>query len=178
MQLVVCLVTAALIGVDQLTKWLAVVNLKGSESLMIIDGILSLTYAQNTGAAWSMLSDHQWILIAATSVMLIALMVVLLSGMFKNHKAALVGGVMVAAGGIGNLIDRIFRGFVVDFIKTEFMDFPIFNIADCLIVVGAIWLFVYFVFIYSEPDKIKKKKGETAENDDSTDDSGNSGNKA
>lgn len=158
LQLGILLITAALIGIDQLTKWLAVAHLKGSDPVAVIDGIVSFTYTENTGAAWNMFDGQRWILVGLTSLMLLGLLVVLLSGRFRSHKMANVGGVLVVAGGVGNLIDRLWRGYVVDFIKTDFMDFPIFNVADCFVVIGAITLFVYFVFIYSDSSD---KKGET-----------------
>ncbi|MBR5134886.1 MAG: signal peptidase II [Clostridia bacterium] len=182
LQLGICLVCAALIAIDQLTKWLAIVYFKGADPLMVIEGIVSFTYTENTGAAWSLFSGQRWLLVGGTALMLSALFVVLLSGMFKKNKAAIVGGMLVFSGGFGNLIDRFFRGFVVDFIKAEFIDFPIFNFADCLIVVGAIWLFVYFVFVYSDPadraKKSKKKKEPTVEHVESQTDRTDGGNEA
>ena len=171
LQLGICLVSVALVAIDQLTKWLAITLFKGSDPLPVVDGLLSFTYTENTGAAWSMFEGQRWLLVGGTGVMLIALLVVMLSGMFKKQKLAIAGGVLVFAGGLGNLVDRIFRGYVVDFIRTEFVDFPIFNVADCFVVIGAIWLFVYFVFIYSDPtaEKEKEKELPADENDHSSD---------
>lgn len=152
LQLGILLVAALLIGVDQVSKLVAVQTFKGADPISVIDGVFSFTYTQNTGAAWSMFDGERWLLIGVTSVMLLGLLAVLLSGRFRNHKMALCGGVLVVAGGIGNLIDRIVRGYVVDFIRVDFFDFPIFNVADCFVVIGAVLLFVYFVFIYSEND--------------------------
>ncbi len=180
LQLTICVISLVLIGIDQLTKWLAVTYLEGSDPFVLISGILSFSYRENTGAAWSILSGQRWLLIAGTSIMLIALIAVLVSGMFKNHKGAIVGGVAVVSGGIGNLIDRIFRGYVVDFIKTDFINFPVFNVADCLIVCGAVWIFIYFVFIYSDSpaDKLKQKKGDTSQHDNTSSDSTDGGDAA
>jgi len=163
LQLGICLVSIALIAIDQLTKWLAIVFCKGADPMPVINGIVSFTYTENTGAAWSMFEGQRWLLVGGTGVMLAALFVVLLCGMFKNQKLAIAGGILVFAGGLGNLIDRIFRGYVVDFIRTEFMDFPIFNVADCFVVIGAVWLFIYFVFVYSDPSDKKKNVEKTEE---------------
>ena len=78
----------------------------------------------------------------------------------------------MVSGGIGNLIDRIIRGYVVDFLQTDFMDFPIFNVADCFVVIGAILLFIYFVFFYSDTSV---KPEETEVSSDNADHAGECG---
>ncbi len=177
MQLGIILIAAGLVGIDQLTKWLAVLFLKGADPVSVIRGVFSFTYTENRGAAWSMFEGQQWLLIGVTSVMIVGLLAVLLSGRFRKHRLATFGGILVVAGGIGNLIDRIFRGYVVDFLQTDFMDFPIFNVADCFVVVGAVLLFVYFVFFYSDTSvKADEPQGEVPTDDAST--TGNSGDKA
>ncbi len=166
MQLGILLIAAGLVGIDQLTKWLAVLFLKGADPVSVINGVFSFTYTENRGAAWSMFEGQQWLLIGVTSVMLIGLLAVLLSGRFRRHRMATFGGILVVAGGIGNLIDRVFRGYVVDFLQTDFMDFPIFNVADCFVVVGAVLLFVYFVFFYSDTSvKADESQGEVPTDD-------------
>ncbi|MBQ4617564.1 MAG: signal peptidase II [Clostridia bacterium] len=185
LQLAIVLITAALVGLDQLTKWLATTFLQSGGQVVVWDGVFSFRYTVNTGAAWSMFDGQSWLLIGVTSVMVIGLMVVLLSGRFRKHKMANVGAVLVVAGGIGNLIDRLCYGYVVDFIKFDFMDFPIFNVADIFVVLGAVTLFVYFVFIYSDKSDSKigsKNQAEEEEmpsgnNDDQTD-VGNDGDEA
>ncbi|MBE6763601.1 MAG: signal peptidase II [Ruminococcaceae bacterium] len=170
MQLGILLITAGLVAIDQLTKWLAVLFLENSDPVTLIEGVFSLTYTENFGAAWSMFEGQQWLLIGVTSVMLLGMLAVLLSGRFRLHRMATVGGILVVAGGIGNLIDRVFRGSVVDFLQTDFMDFPIFNVADCFVVIGAILLFIYFVFFYS--DRTAKPE-DTQEEGASSDDADN-----
>ncbi len=183
-QLGVLLITTGLVGIDQLTKWLAVVFLSGADPVPVISGIFSFTYTENTGAAWSMFEGQQWLLVGVTSVMMAVLLTILLSGRFRKHSVANVGGILVVAGGLGNLIDRIFRGSVVDFLKADFINFPIFNVADCFVVIGALLLFVYFLFIYSDSSAAettddKAEKGVTASDDaDDYSDTGDSGNQA
>ncbi len=163
LQLGILFITAALIGLDQLTKWLAIAELKSADPVSVIEGILSFTYTENTGAAWNMFDGQRWILVGVTSLMLLGLLVVLLTGRFRLHKMANIGGILVVAGGLGNLIDRVWRGYVVDFIRADFIDFPIFNLADCFVVVGAISLFVYFVFLYSDESETKGKAPSAAD---------------
>ncbi len=177
LQLGIVFITAAVVGIDQLTKWLAIARLQNADPVTVIDGIISFAYTQNEGAAWSMFSGQRWILVGVTSVMLIGLLAVLLSGRFRKHQMANIGGVLVVAGGLGNLIDRIARGYVVDFIRTDFMDFPIFNVADCFVVIGAISLFIYFVFIYSD-DSEKKESATTVKEAVTTDDADDQHNRA
>ncbi len=164
MQFGILLIVAGLVGIDQLTKWLAVQFLKGDDPLSVIPDIFSFTYTENRGAAWSMFEGQQWLLIGVTSVMIVGLLAVLLSGRFRRHRLATFGGILVVAGGVGNLIDRVFRGYVVDFLQTDFMDFPIFNVADCFVVVGAVLLFVYFVFFYSDTS-VKNEETEVSVDD-------------
>ncbi len=169
-RLYIVLALAVMIGADQLTKWLAVTQLYGEDPVSFIPGILSFSYTENTGAAWSMFAGQRWLLIGITSLMVIAILAVILSGRFRTHIMALVGGTLVVAGGVGNLIDRVSRGYVVDFIKTDFMNFPIFNVADCFVVIGAVLLFIYFVFFYTETPKKPKvscteKEAVTSEQD-------------
>ncbi len=166
-RLYIVLVITVLIGADQLTKWLAVMQLQGADPITVIPGVLSFAYTENTGAAWSMFSGQRWLLVGVTSLMIIGLLAVILSGRYRRCVMALIGGSLVIAGGVGNLIDRLYRGYVVDFIRTDFMSFPIFNLADCFVVIGAIMLFIYFVFIYSdEPKKSSKKVAVACEQDD------------
>ncbi len=178
LQLGILLVCAALVGLDQLTKVLAVAYFKGADPLSVINGVVSFTYTENRGAAWSMLEGQRWLLIGVTSVMLLCVLTILLSGRFRHHRLATVGGILVVAGGIGNLIDRVFRGYVVDFIQTDFMDFPIFNVADCFVVIGGVLLFVYFVFFYTDstvPSQSTQKEAGLPNDGNDQDHTGNGG---
>jgi len=153
--LVVIVSIAALVGIDQLSKWWVYTYFmveRNESPLVIIDGILSFVYHPNQDGAFGLFPGMRWVLIGVTTLMLLGMLIVLVSGRFRQHVMAMIGGVLVVAGGIGNLIDRIFRdgGAVVDFIHTDFIQYPTFNVADCFVVIGAILLFVYFVFFYSD----------------------------
>ncbi|MBR2405549.1 MAG: signal peptidase II [Clostridia bacterium] len=143
-------VTAVLVGLDQLTKWLAIVYLKGKPDVTFIPGVIDFHYVPNDGAAWSILSGERWFLIVLTGIILAALLVFVLMGKFRRFTMFNISATLILAGGIGNLIDRLVQGYVVDFIKTTFMDFPVFNVADCFIVVGSVLLLVFFLFFYEE----------------------------
>lgn len=143
---VLAVVVAVLILVtDQVSKYLVIKNFSLTDSMPVIPGIVNLTYIHNTGAAFGILKDQSWILLGIT----IAAMLVCIGVVFKNlYKSQLVhwAVLLVLSGGLGNMIDRIFRrGNVVDFIELAFVDFPIFNIADCAVCIGVGILILYFV---------------------------------
>lgn len=137
------LLIGLLIGADQLLKQWAERALGGGR-VFAADGFMALRYVQNTGAAFSMLSGKTVILVWGTAVVLAACTVYLLLGRSKNRffDAALL---LLIAGGTGNLIDRIRLGYVIDYIEPLFVDFAVFNFADCLITVGAALLFVWAI---------------------------------
>ncbi len=143
------IVIAALAGLDQLIKFLVLTNIKPQNAVPVIDGIIRFRYVENTGAAFSMLSDNTWILSIVTGVLIIGIIVYLILGK-SSSKLETVSLVMIAAGGIGNLIDRIFRGFVVDFIEYLFMEWGVFNFADILVTVGAVLLVISVLFVKGE----------------------------
>ena len=137
------LLIGLLIGADQLLKQWAERALGGGRVLQA-DGFMALRYVRNTGAAFSMLSGRTVILVWGTGIVLIACTVYLLLGRSKNRffDAALL---LLIAGGAGNLIDRVRLGYVVDYIEPLFVNFAVFNFADCLITVGAALLLVWAI---------------------------------
>lgn len=139
---------------DQLTKWLTAAYLHGREALVLIPGFLEFTYVENRGAAFGMLQGARWIFIVFTGAVMVGLLAMLLFSKYRRFTLFNIGAVLTAAGGLGNLIDRIFRGYVVDMIhvfwRTVGFDFPVFNFADCCVVVGSIVLLIFFFFFYDE----------------------------
>ena len=156
--LVMILLIIAFIYLDQLSKYLAVIYLKGGESFPIIKNVLHLTYIENEGAAFGMLKDHRWIFMIISSVAIIGLFVYLV----KNHKASRLQNValtMIIAGGIGNMIDRVVLGYVVDFIDFTLINFAIFNVADSFVCVGVGLLIIYLLMtLKREHDAEKASK--------------------
>lgn len=148
------IVAAVFIAIDQLTKFLTVANIPlYSQGPVIINKVLSLTYHQNTGASWSMMEDYPIILIIMTIAILIGA-TVYIAKVKPESKLFRWSATLIYAGALSNLADRIFRGFVVDMIKTDFIDFPIFNVADCGIVIGTGLLCLY---ILTYPEKEDRK---------------------
>lgn len=149
----------AIIGLDQLTKYFIVSSFTLGETADFIKGFIDIHYIHNRGAAWGMLSGYTWLLLLFTAVVMIACVVLLIKTAGKN-RLMLWAMTLVISGGVGNLIDRVFRdGNVVDFLHFEFWpDFPVFNIADCAIVVGAGLLILYFLLETAKDFKTKKEK--------------------
>lgn len=130
---------------DQLSKYFIEQNLTLGQSVPVLDKILNFTYIKNEGAVFGIMQDMRWLLISFTAIILVICIGILIKKAFKA-KIMYWAMTLVLAGGVGNLIDRIFRGYVVDFIDVQFMDFYIFNIADCCVVVGVIMIFIYFIY--------------------------------
>ncbi len=153
MTLFVALVTAA----DQITKWLVVENIPLYSQVEAIPGLFHLTYVQNTGAAFSAFQGMQWLFFLVFAAFTVGLIWV-----FARNKLPFTTFerwclVAVYAGGLGNMIDRLRMGYVVDMIEVEFMRFPVFNVADCFVTCGCILLLVHLAFFNREFWKEEKK---------------------
>ena len=137
---------------DQITKFLAVKYLKGGEPFELIKGFVRFNYSENTGMAFSMFSGGRVIFVILTCVVALGIIIYMYTRAQKNLWLYWSLGVIVA-GAIGNLIDRIFLGYIIDFINPTFVDFAVFNIADCAVTLGTVSLVAYLVF-----DIFKKEK--------------------
>lgn len=159
--LIIC---AAVILLDQVSKYLVVQNIAQGASVRCIDGLFHLTYIQNKGAAFGMLSDRRWIFMVVSVVAIGAILVYILKAKPQNmwEKTALG---MIVGGGIGNMIDRVVNGYVVDFVEVEFMDFAVFNVADAFVTVSCGILIVYVLVLTVKEGK-ENKKGTKTENDE------------
>ncbi len=142
---------------DQITKYIVVENIEFKGTAPFIPGFMSFYHTRNTGAAFSMFSDQRWVFMVFSFISM-GLIIFLLIKEYKRHKLLNIALSMVLGGGIGNMIDRIRFGYVVDFFHTDFMDFAVFNVADCFITVGAVLLGVYVIFF--EPKVEKRLKAE------------------
>ena len=130
-------IIAVCIFLDQLTKWLAVKFLMPIDTFPIIEDALHLTYHENSGMAFGMLADKRWIFMSVSTVLIVGLLLYLYLGFAKSSLLSAISVSMIAAGGIGNMIDRILLGYVVDFIDFRLINFAIFNGADSFVCVGA-----------------------------------------
>ncbi len=157
---------------DQWTKYLAVVHLSPIDTMPLIPDILHLTYLENRGAAFGMLADKRWVFMILSTVSIVLILVWL----FREKPASLwvnVAVSMIVGGGIGNMIDRVKLGYVVDFIDVRAIDFYVFNGADSFVCVGCgmvvVWV-LYMELVKKQPamDMLfgsDKKKADTAQAD-------------
>lgn len=137
---------------DQIAKMLVIRNISPYDTVKIIDKVIEFVNVKNTGAAFSMLNNATWFLAVISVIFCVGIVVYFLKRKPEN-KLYCSGLCMMFAGALGNGIDRIFRGYVIDFIKVMFIDFPIFNIADISIVLGAALCVIYIGFISKEEYK-------------------------
>lgn len=154
--LILVLVTVFL---DQLSKYFVVVYLKGQRPFTIIEGLLSLTYVENRGAAFGILQDRKLFFIVVTVVTLLILSYIFLRYYRHLNLWTITSLAMIMGGTIGNFIDRMRLDYVVDFISLRFFNrynFAVFNLADTFIVVGAIMLMLYIIVF--EPKKVSKSE--------------------
>ena len=135
------------------TKLLAVRNLKGKESVELIPGVLEFQYLENRGAAFGILQNQQWLFILLCCVFLvIAAYFYYRLPLEKKYWLFRLMAVLLAAGALGNLVDRILHKYVVDFIYFSLIHFPIFNVADCCVVIGGILMLFNVLVVYKEED--------------------------
>ena len=147
----------SLVGIDQIIKYFIIEYLKPIGVFELIEGFIRLRYVENTGAVFGSFSSHTAVLTVVSIILLIVTVYFLVS---QKNKSKLVSFtlLLMIAGGIGNIIDRIRLHFVVDYIEPLFIDFAVFNFADCLITVGAFVLMIYLVIDIVKDEKTKKEK--------------------
>lgn len=141
-----------LVLIDQLTKLLVINTIKGVETLPLIQDVFHLTYWENRGAAFGILQNQRVFFVVLTILIVLAVVVFMI---VKKPKSLMLctSLTLLMGGAIGNFIDRALKGYVVDFLDFRLINFPIFNAADCFVVVGAVLLAVYLIFM---EDKIIK----------------------
>jgi len=153
---------ALLVVIDQITKFIVTQCLEFQVSVPAIKGLLNWTYTTNTGGGFSILRGKTAFLLIMTAALMIALMFGYFKGLLQNTFGK-ISILLVVAGGLGNMIDRIFNnGHVVDFIDiSPLFEFPIFNFADCCVSVGGVMFCIYIIFMHQFEEK--EKNNEAAE---------------
>ena len=141
----------ALVCLDQFTKYLAVTYLEPIGTISIIPGVFSFTYLINDGMAFGMLRGHRWLFVVLT-VVILGFMYSYYRTIMKDKRCNLlrIALILIAAGAVGNLIDRVLNGYVVDFLHFTLINFPVFNLADCFVCIGAFLVAIVFLFIIKE----------------------------
>ena len=151
---------AAIVLFDQITKYLVVKYIPLGGEVSVIKGFFKLYHVQNTGAGLGLFQNMRWLFMGVTTIAIIVILFILIKGYFRSPLSD-TAFIFILGGGIGNMIDRIFLGYVVDFFQFQikYFDF-IFNIADIFITFGTILLLIYFIFdIY----KYKRPKQQDSE---------------
>lgn len=142
-----------LVGLDQLTKYLAKTFLMNKEPFVIWKGVFELTYVENRGAAFSMMQGQRTLFLVLTPVVLILIALYYSKiPQGKRYFALRSVAVLLVAGAIGNYIDRLMLQYVIDFFYFSLIDFPVFNVADCYVSVAAVLLFLLILFYYKEEE--------------------------
>ena len=151
-----------LVLLDQYTKLLAIAHLKEQSAFVLWNNVFELHYLENRGAAFGIFQNQRWFFVIMTVVIL-----VIVSWFYgrtpveKRYLPLRICMIILTAGAIGNFIDRLTRGYVVDFFYFSLIDFPIFNVADCYVTAGAILLAVLILFVYKDEElgflSLKKK---------------------
>ena len=153
-------ITTILVIVDQLAKYVALIKLKPIHTTTFLNGFMDFTFVENRGAAFGILSGKIWFFIIVT----IIISILIIYSFFKlpkqkEYNFLKISLMLILSGALGNLIDRIFRGYVIDFFEFTFIEWPVFNIADIYVVVGTlIFSYVVLFVIKEEPDFMNFRK--------------------
>ena len=152
--LISVIVAAVLAAVDQITKHIALTKLKPIGNTTFIKGFMDFTFVENRGAAFGILNGKIWLLLILAAIICAVIIYSMLkmpkTKEYRLLKAALT---LILAGAVGNVIDRVVRGYVVDFFEFTFINFPVFNMADIYVVVGAIAMALIMIFVIKDEDK-------------------------
>lgn len=166
----ICLLTFT----DQLVKYLIHAKMKVGESIELIKGIFSITYVQNEGAAWGSFSGKRIFLLILTIAILIGAIIIYIKMARQNSfKALRVCTVFLISGAIGNIIDRIIHGFVIDMFDFKLIDFPVFNVADIYVTCSVFVILVLVIFKYKDEDFDRLFHKNRPEDDNSSEDKSN-----
>ena len=144
------LFSIAIVVLDQVTKYLTVANIELFADIPFIPGLLQLTYVRNTGAAFSSFEGQQWLFAIVFIVFTGAILYEYFKKPMPFSKLERWCIAAVYGGGLGNMIDRVRLGYVVDMIETTFIEFPVFNVADCFITCGCILMMVHLILFHKE----------------------------
>ena len=148
----------ALLALDQWVKRSITLTLPLGESRPLLPGFVELKTIHNYGAAWSSFSGARWLLVAATSCIGLALLALLVRRVVR-HPLGVLACCLIVSGGLGNILDRVRLGYVVDMFNFQFIDYPVFNVADMCIVSGCILGLIYYQWFYEKYDKRGKSDG-------------------
>ncbi len=148
------ILAAVLCGADQVLKWWVKGHIAFQGSAKLIPGVVGLTHVRNTGMAFSMLSGHTWLLALISVAVSVAVLWFLLRGKLPKWEKLSLS--LVLGGALGNAVDRVFQGYVVDMFEFQFVNFAVFNLADVFIDVGAVVFCVLYIVRTVREEKASK----------------------
>ena len=151
---------AAGLVLDQWLKAWVSANIPLGEAMPLLPGVMELRTVHNYGAAWSSFSGMRWLLVAVTSLIVLAVLFVLARRIVR-HPLGVLAGSLIISGGLGNIIDRVRLGYVVDMFNLLFIEYPVFNVADICVVSGAVLGVIYYLWFYERYDRRVPSGGET-----------------
>ena len=143
------LLALALLALDQWVKRYISATLPLGEARPLLPGLVELRTVHNYGAAWSSFSGMRWLLVAATSLIVLAILAALVRRVVR-HPLGVLAGCLIVSGGLGNILDRVRLGYVVDMFNFQFMNYPVFNVADILVVCGTIGFAAYYLLLHDK----------------------------
>ena len=153
------LLALALLALDQVSKAWITANLPLGETMEFLPGIVELRTVHNYGAAWSSFSGMRWLLVTVTGCIVLAVLFLLVRRIVRR-PLGVCACCLIVSGGLGNIIDRVRLGYVVDMLHLEFWpSYPVFNVADIYVVCGAVLGAVYYLWFYEKYDKKGKSNG-------------------
>ncbi|MDE7242510.1 MAG: signal peptidase II [Oscillospiraceae bacterium] len=145
------------VAADQAVKLYVTAHLALYESAPLLPGVVELFYIRNTGGGFSILTGHTWLLTGLTSVLMAGIAALLVRKVFP-HPLAMWTLTLVLGGGLGNLLDRVRLGYVVDMFNFQFMSYPVFNVADMLVVCGTVGFAAYYLLLHDKAVKTEPEK--------------------
>ena len=146
------LLALALLALDQGVKRYVTLTLPLGETRPLLPGLVELKTVHNYGAAWSSFSGQRWLLAAVTTCIVLLVLTALIRRLVR-HPLGVLAGCLIISGGLGNIVDRVRLGYVVDMFNFQFMDYPVFNVADMCIVCGCVLGLIYYQWFYEKYDK-------------------------
>lgn len=139
------LLSFIIVLIDQVSKYLTQAYVDLGQQIEWIPGLLSITHIHNTGAAWSILEGQMWFFYIVTVIVVV--MIIYYMQQMKDEPLLKTGLAFILGGALGNFIDRLLHQYVIDMIQLDFIDFPIFNLADTALTIGVILLFIQYIFL-------------------------------
>ena len=150
--ILIALLAAGGLALDQWLKAYVTASIPLGRAQPLLPGLVELRTVHNYGAAWSSFAGMRWLLVAVTCC-IVAVVAAALVRRVVRHPFGVAAGFLIISGGLGNIIDRVRLGYVVDMFDFQFINYPVFNIADCCIVCGCIMGAIYYLWLYEKYDK-------------------------